>query len=253
MQAPYDTNGNPLDFSNCPFCKEVVWYKINPIKYSPMPVLTYYTPYVVRNPKDPVYQMIDEYLYPRFCYGFAESTVAPGPFRDITGTAVFVDVRDNSVPFMDEINTSNSLMVIEELPWCKFSAHKYDTQTWFKQVRDAILLADRYHKWITGMEPKKPYLDEVEYTTRMIQENDIDRHVVDLTDEYASQYKRDIQRLYGGERVTQIDFMEFSWFLQTIIGEREWAQYRKIHQLEEKLQEARDMYAADLKRNRHLF
>ena len=253
MQAPYDTNGNPLDFSNRPFCKDVVWYKINPRKYFQMPVLTYYTPYVVHNPKDPVYQMIDEYLHPCFCYGFAESTVTPGPFRDITGTAVFVDVRDNSVPFMDDINTSNSLMGIEELPWCKFSAHKYDTQSWFNQVREAILLADRYHKWITGMEPKKPYLDEVEYTAWMIQENDVDRHAFDLTDDHIDQHKRDMQRLYGGERVTQIDFMEFSWFLQTIIEDREREQYESIHRLEEELQEARDTYATDLKRNRHLF
>ena len=217
-----------------------------------MPILTYFTPYVTRNPDDQVYQMIMEYLQPKFCYGFSTNRVAPGPFHDITGTTIFVDARDNSVPFIDEINTSPTPNILDE-PWRVNTYYKYDGQPWFHQVRDAILLANQYHKWITGMEPKKSYMDEVEYTTWMIQENDIDRHAFDLTDEYTSQYKRDIQRLYGGERVTQIDFMEFSWFLQTVIEEREWTQYREIHRLEEKLQEARDTYAANLKRNRHLF
>ena len=252
MQEPYEITGEPIDFSNCPFCKDVPWYQINPRVYYPMPILTYFTPYVTRNPDDQVYQMMMEYLQPKFCYGFSTDRIAPGPFHDITGTVVFVDARDNSVPFIDEINTSPTPNILDE-PWRVNTYYKYDGQPWFHQVRDAILLANKYHKWVTGMEPKKPYLDEIEYTTWMIQENDIDRHVFDLTDEYTSQYKRDIQRLYGGERVTQIDFMEFSWFLQTIIEEREWTQYREIHRLEEKLQEARDTYAANLKRNRHLF
>ena len=252
MQEPYEITGKPIDFSNCPFCKDVPWYQINPRVYYPMPILTYFTPYVTRNPDDQVYQMMMEYLQPKFCYGFSTNRVAPGPFHDITGTAIFVDARDNSVPFIDEINTSPTPNILDE-PWRVNTYYKYNGQPWFYQVRDAILLANQYHKWVTGMEPKKSYLDEIEYTTWMIQENDIDRHVFDLTDEYTSQYKRDIQRLYGGERVTQIDFMEFSWFLQTIIEEREWTQYREIHRLEEKLQEARDTYAANLKRNRHLF
>lgn len=253
MQEPYEITREPIDFSNCPFCKDVPWYRINPRVYFPMPILTYFTPYVTRNPDDRVYQMMMEYLHPKFCYGFSINKIAPGPFHDITGTVVFVDVRDNSVPDIDDINVASPEFEVFEYPWRKYTVHKYDNQTWFKQVREAILLANQYHKWISGLIPKTSYPEEALESARWINDNDVDRTDIHTANDGSDLVRKEIKRLYGGERITRIDFMEFSWFLKTIVEDRQLEQRYKIQGLETELSKARATYRNNLNRDRLLF
>lgn len=254
MQEPYEITGKPIDFSNCPFCKDVPWYQINPRIYYPMPILTYFTPYVTRNPDDRVYQMMMEYLQPKFCYGFSTDRIAPGPFHDITGTVVFVDARDNSVPYIDEVNVANPRLIATDDPWLKYGVHKYDNQSWFIQVRDAIILANQYHKWISGLIPKKSYPEEALESACWINNNDIDRTDIYIADDGSDLVRKEIKRLYGGcARITRIDFMEFSWFLKTTVEDREWRQRYKIQCLEKELSKAREAYMINLNRDRLLF
>ena len=254
MQEPYEITGEPIDFSNCPFCKDVPWYHINPRVYYPMPILTYFTPYVTRNPDDQVYQMMMEYLQPKFCYGFSTDMIAPGPFHDITGTVVFVDARDNSVPYIDEVNVANPRLIAADDPWMKYIVHKYDNQSWFIQVRDAIILANQYHKWISGLIPKKSYPEEALESACWINNNDIDRTDTYIANDGSDLVRKEIKRLYGGgDRITRIDFMEFSWFLKTIVEDREWRQQYKIQCLEKELSNARETYKNNLNRDRLLF
>ena len=253
MQEPYEITRKPIDFSNCPFCKDVPWYQINPRVYFPMPILTYFTPYVTRNPDDQVYQMMMEYLQPKFCYGFSINKIAPGPFHDITGTVVFVDVRDNSNPYIDDVNTAEPELEVFDYPWRKYLVHKYDNQSWFVQVREAIILANQYHKWISGLIPKKSYPEEALESARWINDNDIDRTDIHTANDGSDLVRKEIKRLYGGERITRIDFMEFSWFLKTIVEDREWRQRYKIQCLEKELSKARETCMINLNRDRLLF
>lgn len=231
----------PEDYplSDTPFWDSVPWYEVHPridpnIRNGYLRRI-FITPYVARNPNDPVFSYMNKHYDVRSCYGdLVPDENVSGPFKGIECTLFHY-----KEPHYEKEDVYNHLLAfyyksVMELPNASETTYNpYMNQWWYRDVRDAIIYVHLYHKWISGLtdDSKFPKGSSIR---EEFDHPDINRKPYNSSYEDPHVY---MNRVYAGEYCTRIDFQELFWTLREIADMHQRSTYGEIAGLKYKIKE----------------
>lgn len=240
-------SSEPEDYpvSSTPFWNAVPWYEVHP-KIDPSIGNGYLrrifiTPYVARNPNDPVFTYMNKYYSVRSCFGdIVPDKNVPGPFKGIECTLFYYKEPFYEKEEVDDYRLATYFKSVHELPNADEGTYNlYMNQSWYRDVSRAIVYVHQYHKWLSGS-MNDSNLQKGSWLREEFDHPDIDRNPYNSSRESYHAY---MNRIYAGEYCTRIDYQELFYTLREIADMHQRSTRGEISGLKYKIKELYEQLA----------